>query len=155
VGQLHLPINISKRQYLDPHRFKDGSKLLEFGASGSGTMMALAVLLASSNGRGGGDLPGNDPIVGSWAGDSIVIAGEYGDEGQFISVADADVFRETHGTGMPTLYHLACALYEDISDKVIRALCEDPYERKALIGRGAKAAVEYDPLNEENAFAPV
>jgi len=35
MGQCYVIANISKRQYLFPHRFGDGLKLLEFGASGS------------------------------------------------------------------------------------------------------------------------
>ena len=70
MGQYYLIVNLDKRQYLHAHKFGDGLKLLEFGSSGSGTMCALAILLADGNGRGGGDLtiddgaPGAD-IIGS------------------------------------------------------------------------------------------
>lgn len=76
---------------------------MEFGASGSGMMLGLAVLLSVSNERGGGDLtywggeggkygdgralphdPGGerarlllDHIVGRWGGDRIAIVGDY------------------------------------------------------------------------------
>jgi len=40
---------------------------------------------------------------------------------------------------------VASQCYEDISDKVILALCDDPYERKALIERGAEAAKTWKP----------
>lgn len=83
MGQYYKIVNLDKRQYLRPSDFKDGAKLMEFGASGQGTMSALAVLLAHGNGRGFGDCRSEDPIVGSWAGDRIVVTGDYADPGGF------------------------------------------------------------------------
>lgn len=104
MGQYHFPVNWDRKEYLDPHTFGDGLKLMEFGSSANGTLTGLAVLLASSNrggARGGGDLhpwhggPGyegrengvivNDRyeqalmehIVGRWATDRISILGDY------------------------------------------------------------------------------
>ena len=54
MGQYYIIINRDKKQFVHPHRFGDGLKLLEFGCSATGTLTALAVLLASGNGRGGG-----------------------------------------------------------------------------------------------------
>lgn len=83
MGQYYTVVNMDKKEKLDPTRFNDGLKLAEFGCSGGGTMAALAVLLANSNGRGGGDFNGSHPraseVVGRWAGDRIVIAGDYAD----------------------------------------------------------------------------
>ena len=84
MGQYYYIVNCDKKQYLHPHKFGDGLKLLEFGCSSDGTMTGLAVLLADGNGRGGGDLHSKNPIIGSWAGDRIVIAGDYADPGKFI-----------------------------------------------------------------------
>lgn len=162
MGQYYRHINIAKRQYLRPHATGDGAKLLEFGSSGSGTMMCLAVLLADGNGRGGGDLRSDSPLIGSWAGDPIVIAGDYADPGKFVPPEDLIAWRKLMAQNTeymqylrergrkldettPTLYTLADALYEDISDAVILALCDDPYERQALVARGAKAAVDWKP----------
>lgn len=39
MGQYHYVVNLDKKQYLRPHRFGDGLKLLEFGSSGQGTML--------------------------------------------------------------------------------------------------------------------
>lgn len=120
MGQYHFILNLDKRQYLHPHRFGDGLKLLEFGASGEGTMFGLAILLANSNRRGGGDLRSNNPIVGSWAGDRIVIAGDYGDETETIDGEPA------------TLYHLAAEEYEEISEAVKTALADDDLDWRCL-----------------------
>ena len=79
MGQYHYPVNLTKKQYLDPHKFGDGLKLREFGCNSHGTMTALTYLLASSNGRGGGDfLRGSR--AGSWAGDKIAIIGDYSEK---------------------------------------------------------------------------
>ena len=102
MGQYHQIINYDKKQFLDPHKFGEGVKLMEFSSGQHGTMQALAVLLAASNtpeARGGGDLhpwlggPGYGSrirdtkpqrgewlmknVVGSWAGDRIAIIGDY------------------------------------------------------------------------------
>jgi len=45
-------------------------------------MTGLAILLAD---RGSVDLHSDSPIIGSWAGDRVVIAGTYADIGKFIS----------------------------------------------------------------------
>jgi hypothetical protein len=101
VGQYHVAVNLDKKQVLVPTRLGDGLKLMEFGDGGA-TLTALAILLAQDNGRGLGDLHVAMPdtpledwergacglkrvrtphahLVGSWAGDRITIAGDYGD----------------------------------------------------------------------------
>ena len=83
MGQYYLVCNLDKKEYLHPHKFGDGIKLLEFGSSGSGTMCGLAILLSDGNNRGGGDLRSDNPIIGSWAGDRIVVAGGYADIGKW------------------------------------------------------------------------
>jgi hypothetical protein len=128
MGQYFKVVNISKKQYIHPHTFGDGLKLKEFGASGMGTMQALAVLLASGMGRGSGDLHTNNPIVGSWAGDRIVIAGDYADTGIFVDAAYSEY----------NLYIAASQAdneYEDISLKVLAALFDDPYFFGAFIAK--------------------
>lgn len=64
MGQYHTPINLTKREYLNPHDLGNGTKLMEFGASGFSTMFALGYLLE------------ND-----WKGDVITIAGDYEEDG--------------------------------------------------------------------------
>jgi len=103
MGQYYKIVNLDKRQYLYSHTFGDGLKLREFGASGGGMMYGLALLLADGNGRGGGDFPSSDPIIGSWAGDRIVIAGDYANEGTW-GAAEKQ-----------TLYHQCGQEYEDVS----------------------------------------
>lgn len=107
MGQYHYIANYDKKEYLHPHKFNDGLKLMEFGGSGRATMLGLAVLLAASckgGARGGGDIaawPEDKPrydnrvvkglteergqwlmdnMVGRWAGDRIAIIGDYADD---------------------------------------------------------------------------
>ena len=115
MGQYYKIVNIKKKQYITPHTFGDGSKLMEFSMSANGVLAGLAILLADGNGRGGGDLGSKNDIVGSWAGDNIVVAGDYADAGKFVKEPDQ------------TLYELAGSEGEDISIKVLDALCDDRY----------------------------
>ena len=115
MGQYYKIVNIKKKQYISPHTFGDGSKLMEFSMSANGVLAGLAILLADGNGRGGGDLHSENDIVGSWAGDNIVVAGDYADAGKFVKEPDQ------------TLYELAGSEGEDISIKVLDALCDDRY----------------------------
>jgi hypothetical protein len=110
MGQYYRIVNLDKKQYIKPHAFGDGAKLMEFAMSGEGTMAALAVLLSDGNGRGGGDIRSADPLVGSWAGDRIVITGDYADEGKFVPEGAEG-----------NLYHHTEESFENISGKV-RAL---------------------------------
>ena len=115
MGQYYKIVNIKKKQYITPHTFGDGSKLMEFSMSANGVLAGLAILLADGNGRGGGDLHSENDIVGSWAGDNIVVAGDYADEGKFVKEADRN------------LYNVASNEGEDISVKVLEALFDDKY----------------------------
>jgi len=155
MGQYYLPVNLDKGEYLDPHKFGDGLKLLEFGDSSSGTMTSLAILLADGNGRGGGDLHSESPIIGSWRGDRIVVAGDYADPNNFIPnglkdelfdrMLEGQKERETYKEGHIdeetavkyakrncNLYSLAREFYEDISGKVIEAMADDEFLKEEL-----------------------
>ena len=115
MGQYYKIVNIKKKQYITPHTFGDGAKLMEFSMSASGVLAGLAILLADGNGRGGGDLHSENDIVGSWAGDNIVVAGDYADAGKFVKEPEQ------------TLYEICQAEGEDISVKVLDALFDDQY----------------------------
>ena len=134
MGQYYFIVNLDKRQYLHPHRFGDGLKLLEFGNSGGGTMCGLAILLADGNKRGGGDLYSNNPIIGTWAGDRIVVAGDYADAGKWLEgvprdelqrVADDHYAEGYKQAERASLYAYANACFEDISDRVVLAMLDD------------------------------
>jgi len=115
MGQYYKIVNIKKKEYITPHAFGDGAKLMEFSMSSSGVLAGLAILLADGNGRGGGDLNSEKEIVGSWAGDNIVITGDYADTGKFVKDENKN------------LYEVAMDEGENISIKVLDALCDDPF----------------------------
>jgi hypothetical protein len=115
MGQYYKIVNIKKKQYITPHTFGDGAKLMEFSMSANGVLAGLAILLSDGNGRGGGDLHSENDIVGSWAGDNIAVAGDYADAGKFVKEPEQ------------TLYEVASSEGEDISIKVLDALFDDQY----------------------------
>ena len=139
MGQYYKIVNLDKKQFLHPHRFDDGLKLMEFGQSGSGTLLGLTILLADGNNRGGGDCRSDDPLIGSWAGDRIVITGDYADPHYFIPEEDKEKLlnkckEEQQGRDLPdetkkryaesncNLYTYAEHFCEDISSKVVAVL---------------------------------
>ena len=142
MGQYYLVCNLDKQQVLKPWTFGDGAKLLEFGTSAGGLMTALALLLADGNNRGGGDLRSDHPLIGSWAGDQLVITGDYADKGRFLpDGVDSD----------QTLYHYARDAFEDVSLGVLELMCIDPYLKKDLLLRTAWCQeAEYDRLFGED-----
>ena len=115
MGQYYKIVNIKKKQYISPYIFGDGSKLMEFSMSANGALAGLSILLADGNGRGGGDLHSENDIVGSWAGDNIVIAGDYAEAGKFVKEPEQNLYEVASGEG------------EDISIKVLDALFDDSY----------------------------
>ena len=122
MGQYHLTVNLDKREFLDPHKLGDGLKLWEQLNSQGGVMAALHILLACSNGRGGGDLyrtvkrdgvsyeePEAPEWVGRWSGDRIAVVGDYAE--------DSDLAPE-HRAG--SLYdRCRQGEFRDISDDVL------------------------------------
>jgi len=107
MGQYHIPVNLTKREYINPHQLGDGLKALEqaFNEGVGSTTSALHVLLMGAyEKRGGGDYNSGinyryDPaagnsvrevselkdvaemVIGRWGGDNIVIAGDYAQPG--------------------------------------------------------------------------
>lgn len=134
MGQYYGIYNKTKKEMIHPHRFDDGVKLLEFGTSLM-TPAALCVLLANSNGRGGGDLnvypeDYDKPtlleqlnieriknVAGRWAGDEIVIQGDYAEEGDPGYIPEAELEQ-----------------YEDISERCLQALLIDGYIKQTFLG---------------------
>jgi hypothetical protein len=75
-GPLYV-VNLDKGQVLDPHVFGAGRNLPAMALLANSVMLATTLLLAVSNGRGGGDFHCDDDpdenLVGSWGGDRVVI----------------------------------------------------------------------------------
>lgn len=108
MGQYWLPVNLTKKEFIDPHKLASGLKLWEQLANSPGVGAALIVLTAAMpEPRGGGDFdleesrhgperkdneypfpPSADGYaelarhtIGRWAGDRIAIIGDYAEDG--------------------------------------------------------------------------
>lgn len=122
MGQYHKPVNLDKKQYINPHKLGNGLKMLEFGQGGL-TVTALTVLLACSHNRGGGDLHTENPIAGSWAGDRIAIIGDYTEDGDIPGINAKDIADRIWGDTDE---------YTDISDEILEALLDDSYIKEDI-----------------------
>lgn len=95
MGQYHFTVNLDKREFLNPHKFGEGLKLWEQGWHGFGIQRGLQMLLACSDGRGGGDFHlednGIENIAGRWAGDRIVVLGDYTEDDDLPGVENASL----------------------------------------------------------------
>tara|TARA_Y100000034_G_C6889727_1_gene409123 strand:- start:1710 stop:2189 length:480 start_codon:yes stop_codon:yes gene_type:complete len=98
MGQYHYTCNLDKREYLNPFELGTALKLKEQMWNTPGVPVALYILTAASNGRGGGDV--NDElnyddihnpngVVGRWAGDRIATIGDYFDQPNEYNRTDA------------------------------------------------------------------
>jgi hypothetical protein len=76
MGQYHKVYNVDKQEMINAHGINNGLKLVEQVGHDLSTSTALFLLLANSNGRGGGDVREHE-LVGSWAGDRVVVQGDY------------------------------------------------------------------------------
>lgn len=115
MGQYYMVVDLDRREYVHPHRLGSGLKLWEICAGN--LPRVLAYLLRGSTGRGGGDprvpyqrfqdedgdvdwaaldeaIAERFPNEGRWAGDRVVIVGDY-DE----SEAFGGLYREVQDSG--------------------------------------------------------
>ena len=92
---------------------------MEFSNSSRGMMRALAVLLSQGNGEGSGDLRSTDPLIGSWAGDRIVVAGDYAAEDDPITVCRGDEKRAEDN-----IYMHARRNYTNVSSRIQNVIRE-------------------------------
>ena len=98
MGQYHIIINKTKKERLNAHALDNGHKLREQTGWDGSTSTILMCLLSNSNGRGGGDFRGEhvNEHSGRWAGDAIVVQGDYAEEGDpaYISEAELETYTD-------------------------------------------------------------
>jgi hypothetical protein len=110
MGQYWIPVNLDKKEYIDPHKLGAGLKLWEQAVNFPGTPCALLLLTAAYyEKRGGGDLDLDEnwhgrertfpkynvsaapfdkkdypkvaaAVLGRWAGDRIALVGDYAED---------------------------------------------------------------------------
>ena len=153
MGQYHRIVNTTKKEFLHPHKMGAGLKFLEWTFS-ENYMTAFALLLSADNGKGLGDHKahvGGGTIAGSWAGDNIVIAGDYGEENVEVPVERRREGIEERWPSLKddqTMFSLfsACDVdseYTDVSVLALRMLCEDPDTEKGLREVMTKSEIYY------------
>ena len=99
MGQYWRIVNLSKREYLDPHALGSGEKAWEQLANQMPSKALYILTLAQPEMRGGGDLDldldsnwqglGDYPdlahaVIGRWAGDRIAVVGDYAESDDLI-----------------------------------------------------------------------
>ena len=110
MGQYHILANIDKKEKVEPYGLGLGLKQWEHLGEYNGTLAdAIYLLVMTSPARGGGDLPRTE-ISGRWAGDRVVILGDYTEQGDIRGVEKAN-----------ELYREADNNYEDITTLVADA----------------------------------
>jgi hypothetical protein len=85
MGQYFIIVNLDKKEWIKPHDLGAGAKLWEFSANRM-PMAALALLLRKSSESGGGDIEKDYKSAGRWAGDRVVVVGDY-DESKLYDIA--------------------------------------------------------------------
>lgn len=93
MGQYHKIVNLTKKEFINPHVIGSGLKQREQVGWDGSPSCALFMLLCSSNNRGGGDFDLHD-VLGRWAGDSIAVIGDYSEEDDILRVNAKDVYEE-------------------------------------------------------------
>jgi hypothetical protein len=94
MGQYFKAVNLDKEEVVCPWCMGGVAKLWEWAVNPWGAVFTL--LLRKSDGSGGGDffgyrggfdegspLPGEHTVVGRWAGDRVVLVGDYDSSGLF------------------------------------------------------------------------
>jgi hypothetical protein len=120
MGQYHKLINLDKQEVVEPYGLGLGAKQYEQTGCEASLADAIYLLVMTSPNGGGGDWPLTD-VSGRWAGDRVVVVGDY---------TSADALPE--GDRADTLY-LESGTWDDITPKVREAFSEifqTKYEEK-------------------------
>lgn len=115
MGQYCLLVNEDRQEYISPHQVGCGAKLWEICAND--LPRVLPYLLYQSSRHGGGD-PFNQSTdhLGRWAGDRIVVVGDY-DQSELYQTAEAayseisDKIRPEINEFLPSHQHLDESIY--------------------------------------------
>lgn len=66
MGQYYLIVNVDKKEYIHPHNFGNGMKLMEWSWNGNRVIKALSNLM-----------------MGDWKGDRVYVVGDYADLAEY------------------------------------------------------------------------
>lgn len=96
MGQYHILVNLTKKEFVNPHEIGNGLKILEQIGWDYSTSTALVMLLAGSckgGSRGGGDIHTGHELVGSWAGNRVAFIGDYSERGDVPRVNAKKIYK--------------------------------------------------------------
>ena len=86
MGQYHVLVNYDKKEVVVPHGLGLGLKQYEHTGEYNGTLAdAMYLLVMTSPARGGGDFPSTN-ISSRWAGDRVLIVGDYTEDSDVPSI---------------------------------------------------------------------
>jgi hypothetical protein len=114
MGQYWICINETKEEFIRPHMFGDGAKIMEFSCSSMGILTALTILLEDGELKEKFD-DEEGQVVGRWAGDRIRFVGDYGEN----EIRRGDEYINPH--------YLAYKEWDDISKLVLRIMINDKF----------------------------
>ena len=86
MGQYFYIVNLDKKEFLHPHKLGSGLKFWEILSTH--VPQVLVYLLRQSNESGGGDIT-EGKTNGRWAGDRIVVVGDY-DQSNLVEIANKE-----------------------------------------------------------------
>lgn len=75
MGQYYAYVNTERKEFFYPHATGTGAKALEQFNTEAPNL--LIYLLIKSDGSGGGDIYNGGKLLGSWAGQPVVLIGDY------------------------------------------------------------------------------
>lgn len=81
MGQYHILVNFTKKEFVDPYEFGNGAKLWEQVGWKNAFSNVTHFLIAKCSGRGGGDF--GSEMAGRWGGDRISLVGDYSEREDF------------------------------------------------------------------------
>lgn len=110
MGQYHLLANLDTMEYVTPYAVGGFLKQFEHTFFDGDLAHAMYLLTMTSPARGGGDWPMTD-VSGRWAGNRVVVLGDYTEDSDLPLVPSAG-----------TLYHLIQKNGTDISYEVQKSL---------------------------------
>ncbi len=126
MGQYHKLVNVDKKEVVHPHSLGLGLKQWEHIGDFNGSLPdAMYILMMTSPVRGGGDLPQTE-ISGRWAGDRVLVLGDYTEDSDVPSIPNLGSLYGESDTDA----------YTDITDMVAKAF-EDVF-RISISGDGWK-----------------
>ena len=123
MGQYWKPVNLTKREFINPHKLNTGLKMVEQAFSADIAAAMVILLSVMPKRRGGGDMQEN-PFIGRWAGDMVVLAGDYSVDTDMLNspIPFGIVYALTHGDEATDDRGVTHKPFTDVTDDVIEIM---------------------------------